>query len=366
MGKDILTIELKDSFLNQKEINEIAYMLVCESDKDVGKTHQWVSSLLEAHFENVDKLLLLVKNNMDNPIAIIPFYIQVEKVKGLKLKIFRPISSFYSTHGGLLVSKQLENVLVRIFRFLNKYSKWDAFECCVESNSDLEASLYNVAEKFSYKVISKKYESAPFLSLNENLETFIASRSRNFRSNLKRKEKKLKSAGDLTLNIYSKLYEVEKALEEIFRIEKRSWKVMEGSAMTSDKNKKKLYSILAMKCAENGWLRIYILSIDGKPIAFDYGLLFKKRYSMLKTSYDENFKKLSPGVVLRWYVIKDLFKIKSIEHDFLWGSEPYKLQWCNGVRKHNIIFVYNRHVKSRFIYSIQKITKMLKELKING
>jgi len=358
----MINIEKVSLFENQDEMRELCLRLAKESSKDVGWTYEWISPLWESHFGKEDKLTLLMRDANNEPLALLPFFETTEHIKGLKVKIIKPITELYSTCGGLLISRNEEDVLSALLSYFKKEHQWDILQVCVEANTKLESAIKKVIKSHKYKMECTHYESSPFLSIGGEIDNFLASKSRNFRSNLKRKEKKIIKAGDLQLKVCTEPSDVEQSLKEIFEIEDKSWKVAEGTAITSVQRRQDFYSMLAERTAKAGWLRIYILSLDNKPIAYDFSLLFENRYFMLKTSYDEAFGKLSPGVVLRWYVVEDLFKIGCAEHNFLWGKEPYKMQWSDGVREFYIYRIYNQKAYSSMLYYMTKFLSCLRRI----
>ena len=43
-------------------LKKICYQIACQSDHDVGMTHEWLTSLWQAHFSDAEGLTFLVKN----------------------------------------------------------------------------------------------------------------------------------------------------------------------------------------------------------------------------------------------------------------------------------------------------------------
>lgn len=350
----MLTVEKTSLFSDSMDIKSLYQRLERNKKKDAGLTYEWISSLWESHFGKSDKLTLIIKDSQDVPLGIVPLYVSKENVKRLKLRILRPISGLYSTSGGLAILGNEYQALAELFHYIGKRQSWDIFEVYMEAGTPLESALKSLIETKRLKSTSANYESSPYIDLRCGIKDFLSSKTANFRSNLKRKEKKLLASGSVNLVICTDIEDVQQSLSEIFQIENKSWKLQTSTAITSVERRKAFYSILAERCARAGWLRIYVLKLNGIPIAFDYGLLFQKRYFMLKTSYVEEFSKLSPGIALRWYVVKDLFELGCLEHDFLWGTEPYKLQWSNGLRKFNIYKIYNRTPHSMALFYMKK------------
>jgi hypothetical protein len=363
MNPSRISVECANLIKDESLLREMCNSIARKAHKDVGKTYEWMSSLWESHLNSDDLIPLIIRDDKDETIAVMPFYRHTEKMKGIQYTAVKPINSLYSTRGGFPIVGDEDCVVESIFDYFKINTGWDVFEICVQKNSSMAQALKEFARGNKYGIRYKSFDVAPFLKMDKSIEYFLSSKSGNFRSNLKRKEKKLKGAGELSLNVYTNPDEVERALSEVFEIEKKSWKVAEGSAIMSDSKRVKFYSLLAEKTANAQWLRVYVLKLDNRAIAFDFGLFFEKTYYMLKTSYDEQLNAYSPGVVLRNYVVKDLFDHGCLEHDFLWGSESYKLQWSSDIREYEKVFIYSHNARSRIILSFQRALDLAHSIK---
>ncbi len=328
---------------------------------DVGNTYEWQTCLWKAHYPNSSPLSYLFKETGAGPLGIVALYTEPERILGVSVKKAKLLSGIYSTRGGAPLRYVNEEVVERLFEVIGSHFDWHVFDVCVEKSSEFASSAVEFSSKYAGKFAVLPYESAPFLELSGNTDDFLASKSRNFRSNLRRKEKRLAKAGDLQVQVVTRPGEVDKALAAIMAIENDSWKFQEGTAITSTPAVERFYRTLAKEMACRGWLRLYVMTLDGNPVAYDYGLLFEGCYSMLKTSYREQCKYLSPGVVLRWFVVRDLFEVGCKEHDFMWGMEPYKIQWSTGIREYSRLRFYRNHMAVSFMVTMKSAFDSLKK-----
>lgn len=77
--------------------------------------------------------------------------------------------------------------------------------------------------------------------------------------------------------------------------------------------------------AEQGWLRSYVLRIDGRPVAFDHGYLHDGVYHNMEGAYRQDSKKWGPGTVLAVRLIEDLHQTGLARMiDYGAGDLPYK------------------------------------------
>jgi CelD/BcsL family acetyltransferase involved in cellulose biosynthesis len=62
-------------------------------------------------------------------------------------------------------------------------------------------------------------------------------------------------------------------------------------------------------------------------VAADFGVAVGGTGFLMKTGYDEDLGRLSPGLVLRAEVLRASIEEGLSAYDFLGGTETYKLQW---------------------------------------
>jgi CelD/BcsL family acetyltransferase involved in cellulose biosynthesis len=81
---------------------------------------------------------------------------------------------------------------------------------------------------------------------------------------------------------------------------------------------------------ERGWLRLYVLRLDGKPAACLYGFVYRRKFYFYQSSLDAAYDKYSAGLVTMGLAIKSAIEEGVEEYDLLHGNEAYKSHWsCN-------------------------------------
>ena len=79
--------------------------------------------------------------------------------------------------------------------------------------------------------------------------------------------------------------------------------------------------------AKAGILRLYRMTLDGRPAAVIYAFTHRSRCYAYLSGFDPELSKLSPGTVLLHHVVKEAEREDVIEFDFLRQAEPYKYSW---------------------------------------
>jgi CelD/BcsL family acetyltransferase involved in cellulose biosynthesis len=191
-----------------------------------------------------------------------------------------------------------------------------------------------------FQLMRRAGARSPYLRLPDDFETLIASVSRNLRSQVVRRRRALENTGDLRLRTVTGGEEAEIAFEHVLRLEAAGWKGRQGTAMLTDPELLSLHRTFARRAASRGWLRLYLLELDGELIAADYGCSFAGQGFLLKTAYDERYHQLSPGLVLRAEVLRACIEEGLSGYDFLGGSEAYKLRWASEIRERVCVTAY--------------------------
>jgi CelD/BcsL family acetyltransferase involved in cellulose biosynthesis len=81
-----------------------------------------------------------------------------------------------------------------------------------------------------------------------------------------------------------------------------------------------------------GWLRLYLLRLDGRPAAAFYALRYGDTFSFFQSGFDPDYGRLSVGLVAMALSIQAAIEEGARRYDLLHGSEEYKFHWANVTR----------------------------------
>jgi CelD/BcsL family acetyltransferase involved in cellulose biosynthesis len=195
-----------------------------------------------------------------------------------------------------------------------------------------------------------------------------------FRANLRRRRRKLEGHGRVTLERVEGGPHLEARLLESFALEAGGWKGRKGTAISQSADTDGFYRELARAASYGGYLALYILRVDGEPVASHFALQQKQsgrgRYLLLKPAYNEAYADCSPGHLLMREVVSDLRAHGDVhEFDFLGPDMEWKRDWAGGnARQHRWLFIFNRTPygralhKSKFGWAKTRWAKKLKEV----
>lgn len=81
-----------------------------------------------------------------------------------------------------------------------------------------------------------------------------------------------------------------------------------------------------------GWLRQYVLRLDGAPAAAMYGFARGDRFYFYQHGFDARYEPFSVGLVLMGLTIQAALAEGAAEFDMLFGTETYKALWARDTR----------------------------------
>lgn len=179
--------------------------------------------------------------------------------------------------------------------------------------------------------VSRRRFRANVACIDGDWEKYFASRHKNHRHQLRNAIARAEHIGRTEIEHFRDLTpeQVEPLLRTAFEIESSGWKGTEQSAVLTHPHAWDFYLQQARQLAEWGHLRITLLRCGGHPIASEYGWTSGGVYCSLKVGYDEAFRKLSPGQLLRYKLIEHFFRTREVDYfDFFGAASNATTKWA--------------------------------------
>jgi CelD/BcsL family acetyltransferase involved in cellulose biosynthesis len=320
-------------------------------------THTWFKSWWEGFGRDGQLAILLVREG-EVPVAIAPFQYRISKWGGLTVRAFEFLANNHSYRGALLVDSAFPRAIDAILDYLlTQAESWDLlFLKDIDAMSSTVRRIRAVAQSKNLMLGSWPSLESPYIVLDEAWESFYRQRSIRLRKNVRHAINRLRGAGSFKIIEYRTPEQVKQSWPMVLEIDQSSWKGAQGSAMGSANNLA-FYRALTENFARKDQVRIWLLWLNDRPIAFEYHLMSHGRIYALKASYREDCAHYSPGLVLDAHVIKDAFLRGNVkEYDLLLNNTPagrlfYGLQF----QLRPILRWVKRWLKRCFAYCIRPV-----------
>jgi CelD/BcsL family acetyltransferase involved in cellulose biosynthesis len=172
----------------------------------------------------------------------------------------------------------------------------------------------------------------PFVELGDGYEAYLAGRSRNFRSQLNRRRRKLERDHGLVFRLTKDPARLDGDFDAFLRLHEERWDERGGSS-SGDLSAQLFQRRFAAAALERGWLRLWIAEANGEPAAAWYGWRLGSRYCYALSGFERRYEPLSIGTVLLAHTIEQAAAEGATLYDLMWGDEDYKRRFETGRRQ---------------------------------
>ena len=176
-------------------------------------------------------------------------------------------------------------------------------------------------------------------------DTFLGARSRNFRQQVRRKERALVEGRGAVYRTTSSPDEVTRDVAEFFRLHAARWDDREGGSTITSPTVHAFHADFAAAALERGWLRMSFLEVGGdaaersstggerRAVAALYAWRIGGRYAYFQAGFDPEWAAASVGLVLMAHTVRSAIEEGAEEYDLLLGDENYKARFATDERE---------------------------------
>ncbi len=166
------------------------------------------------------------------------------------------------------------------------------------------------------------------LHLAGTFEDFLKSRRGKTRQSIRKRFDLIEKAlpGNLSIACYRLPSDVPRAARDAETISAKTYQREIGVGLRDTPALRSAWQYAATK----QWLRVHVLYLNGEPIAFSQGLVYKNTYFAIFCGYVPTYQDYSPGHYLLLSVLKSFYAEANIcIYDFDWGDEFYKMEYSS-------------------------------------
>jgi CelD/BcsL family acetyltransferase involved in cellulose biosynthesis len=316
---------------------------------------EWTTAYLMC-FRPSGKFRLVTAHSENRLVAVLPLLDSQTWFRGLPARKLRGAGNYHTARYGMLrMSGRVgDEAAEAIWRDLQKRADWDVIEF---PDAPGEGTLESIARQARTEGHpAGKWESMrslyiPLEGRAGEGEPGMQFASHAFRLKLRRRMRKLEELGSVRLRRVEH-YDPE-VLEAFYKLEDSGWKGREHTSILQDEKVLDFYSRITRAAAQRGYLSLYFLELDGRPIAGHLGFTFRGRYFLPKAAYHEEFRKLGPGHLLVQAVLKDCAQRGVTEFDFVGPAMPDESEWTDAARTYNYWYIFRRDWYGRLLHALK-------------
>jgi CelD/BcsL family acetyltransferase involved in cellulose biosynthesis len=323
---------------------------------------EWIASSARA-FGHDRRLLLITVREGERLRGVLPLWEQKTRVLGVPVVKLSSAGSpdhsprFDFIHGR---GSGLEEVVHAVWNHLRSMPEWDVIECRNIPEGGAVELLLRIARKDEFLAYKYLWADSPYIALDSHgprADSYSFIRSRRFRHRVRLSRRRLQEKGEICLR------RVETAdpetIQQFYCLEKSGWKGRKGTAIDCQPETRRFYDSVAKHAARFGYLSLYFLEQNGRPLAAHFALTYAGRYYPLKVAYDESYGQYGPGHLIIAAVIEDCVARGLVEFDCLGHQTEAKSRWTTQVRPHNFCYIFRNGMAGRMLFAERFVSRKL-------
>ncbi|MEO7658977.1 MAG: GNAT family N-acetyltransferase [Pyrinomonadaceae bacterium] len=312
-----------------------------------------------AFVNNFESKIDLVTVRRDGKLrAVLPLVSKTSNLHGIQVRKLQAVFNLNTQRFDLIHgADEAERgpIVQAMWSAIKNNTAWDVVEFRLVDRDSWLGDILALAEKENHKTGIWQMDSAPFITLphtenkERSIDNYFKGSRTHLRQELNRRLRRLKEIGNVEFTVTRGF--TNELMKTYLDLEARGWKGRGGTAVTDDPSVVRLHEEFASKVADNDSLYIYELKLDGSTIAMSLNIRYDKETVHWKTSYDEAYRRYSPGNLLFRELLTDCVKNGSPEIDFLSPPTPNKSFWASGEREHVAFYIFQNGLYGKLLWA---------------
>jgi len=204
----------------------------------------------------------------------------------------------------------------------------------LKRDSSFADGVASILGEMGWRVSESMTNTCPFILLaGGSWESYLSSLGAEHRYNFNRKWKRINRDYVVQFEQVRTEEQCRESIDLVVTLHNMRWRERGGSDAFHTRGLVEFHRELSQIALKRGWLRLYILRLNGKPAASLYGFLYHRTFYFYQSGFDAAYDKYSVGLVTMGLAIKRAIEEGAEEFDLLHGDEHYKSHWSNGSRE---------------------------------
>ncbi|MBI1735595.1 MAG: GNAT family N-acetyltransferase [Candidatus Rokubacteria bacterium] len=312
--------------------------------------HEFISTWVESFAPRGRVRVVAERDGAERLTAVLPLVAERVTLCGVPVRQLTSASNVHSCRFDLLARHPAASGGALLDHLVER-GGWDVLRILDVPEDGAAWHLLHAARARGLRVGTWASVNSPFITLPATVDALGQRLDAKFRANLQRRRRRLAEKGRVAVEHVTGGPALDARLGEAFALERSGWKGRRGTAIAQDAAVQRFYRDLARVAADGGYLSLYFMRLDGRPIACHYALEYGGKYLLLKPAYDETFRECSPGQLLTWDVVRDCVARGLDEFDFLGPDMPWKRDWTSTARRHTWLYVFGPTLAGRVAWA---------------
>ncbi len=300
-------------------------------------TWEWLVPWWRA-FGRVDRLCVIAaRDESSKLIGVAPLSLTRQGLLGTELRVLRLLGDGSQDSDALdlpVHSHYQAEFSYALFQWLIEHSNaWDVCQFrTMPAQSPVGNRLLSHLRSVGWKVFTSTRPQT-IIELPDTWEAYLKKLSSKERGKVGIRFRKLEKKYQVEIRRCSE-NELDSGLNSLFELHAKHWQLRGLPGTLHVPERRQFYREMAQLLLSRNRLEFWLLSIDGKTVAAQFGLRHGDTVFSLQEGFDPLYSVDSVGYVLRSQVLKRLIADGIRRYDFLGGTDESKVRWGAEVKNY--------------------------------
>ena len=274
-----------------------------------------------------DEIVILRATRASRLVAVLPLVKRRARWRQMPVRMLRLCTNQHSPYGGgTIAAEDRHRTIAALADAVSAMSDWDVLE--LSGIRVLDATGIHLMLRMLAKHIGAPYrvEYQFVLPLDADWERYYNGLSTNFRTNLRRTERKLAERGPVSIEVFTGPDRIDEGFAALLNVDSQSWKSTAGETISSDADLSRYYHGVASAYGAEGRAWVTVVKAGDLPVAavlaFEHnGAAYAVKASTLSSVESGT---ISPGHFALIQVIEAACRRGLRQFHFLSGADAWK------------------------------------------
>jgi len=215
--------------------------------------------------------ILLVEDSA-GPVALVPLVHWSGALHGLPVRFVGMLNAPDTAFADWLIVGRPEPVIEAVLGDLATRGDWDvmALNSLPAASLTLKALQAWIPGRYRWQPLSPI--RSPYLNTTGTWEEFWTGTSQRFKKTVRNVRNRLAKVGSVSVEEHRTVAPDSPVFADLLAVSARSWKAQHALAIANMPGMAQFFRELTVHASARGWLRLWIMRLDGLPVATEYQL----------------------------------------------------------------------------------------------
>ncbi len=286
--------------------------------------------------------------------GVLPLLTGRSKWRVFPIRVVSLMQNQDSPFAGLVLRQQQGDVALRaLLDHLSRRRGWDVValsKIVVGSDSERVAE----AATQGWRCLRTEAARSPVLTLDGNWDAFWKRQSQRFKKTIRNTSNRIERLGRVTVEDLGQAGASAPCTEVFRAVAGQSWKADLPTSVTRNVDVARFFGELTEVLLQRGQLALWVLRLDGVPIATEYHVRDGDAICALRSDFVDTLRDASPGAYLNYRIIRTYFDQAVRRYDMGPGDSEYKARWTSTQQVTDTFWLFSGSPYATGLYELER------------